>query len=86
MLQSGFMVTSHPYLRVGDRVTIVKGPLCGVDGLIVKNKARCKIVVSINLLQRSVAVELDSDAVREDFGTNSCSSQSLSRRLSAGCN
>jgi transcription antitermination factor NusG len=86
MLQSGFMVTSHPYLRVGDRVTIVKGPLCGVDGLIVKNKAKCKIVVSINLLQRSVAVELDSDAIGEDFGTNSCSSQSLSRRLSAGCN
>ena len=86
MLQSGLMVTPHPYLRVGDRVTIVKGPLCGVDGLMIKNKAKCKIVVSINLLQRSVAVELDSDAVGEDFGTNSCSSQSLSRRLSAGCN
>jgi transcription antitermination factor NusG len=85
MLQSGLMVTPHPYLRIGDRVTIVKGPLCGVDGLIVKNKAKCKIVVSINLLQRSVAVELDSDAVCEEFGTHSCTSQSPSRRVSASC-
>jgi transcription antitermination factor NusG len=85
MLQSGLLATPYPYLQEGERVMIVKGPLCGVDGLVVRNKSKCKVIVSINLLQRSVAVELDYDAVREDFETNLCNSQSPSRGMSAGC-
>jgi transcription antitermination factor NusG len=79
MLQSGLEVVHCPYLEEGQRVVIVKGPLCGVDGLVVKNKSKCKVVVSISLLQRSVAVELDYDVVGEYCGTNSCSTQLLYR-------
>ena len=65
MLQSGFTVALSPYLQAGEHVTILRGPLRGVEGLLVRNKERFKVVVSINLLQRSLAVEFDSDAVRQ---------------------
>ncbi len=66
MLQSGFAVAHYPYLRAGDNVIIVKGPLCGVEGMLVTEKDKFKVVVSINLLQRSIAVEFDSEAVRQN--------------------
>ncbi len=65
MLQSGFSVDHYPYLRVGDNVVIVKGPLSGVEGLLVTEKGKSRVVVSVNLLQRSVAVEVDTEAVRQ---------------------
>jgi transcription antitermination factor NusG len=63
MLQSGFIVEPHPYLRTGESVIIATGPLRGVEGFLVKHKGKSKMVVSVNLLQRSVAVECDSEAV-----------------------
>jgi transcription antitermination factor NusG len=49
-----------PYLRIGEPIRIEKGPLAGASGFIVRVRNRTRIVVSINLLQRSVAVEVDS--------------------------
>ena len=66
MLQSGLPVGPHAYLRDGERVRINKGPLKGVDGLLVRSKSNLKVVVSVELLQRSVAVELDREAVNAD--------------------
>ncbi len=66
MLQSGFAVDHFPYLRIGDKVIIVRGPLCGVEGMLVTEKDKFKVVVSVNLLQRSIAVEFDSEAVRQN--------------------
>jgi transcription antitermination factor NusG len=63
MLQSGLPVGPHEYLQVGEKVRIGQGPLKGVEGSLVRNKSNFKIVVSIELLQRSVAVELDREAV-----------------------
>jgi transcription antitermination factor NusG len=66
LLQSGFAVDHYPYLRAGDRVLIVKGPLTGVEGVLVMEKDKYRVVVSVNLLQRSIAVELDSESVRQN--------------------
>jgi len=66
MLQSGFAVDHYPYLQAGDNVIIVKGPLCGVEGMLVTEKDKSKLVVSVTLLQRSIAVEFDSEAVRQN--------------------
>lgn len=52
-----------PYIACGDRVTISHGPLRGVEGIFVSVKNNFKIVVSITLLQRSMAVEVERDAV-----------------------
>jgi len=48
-----------PYLHCGDSVTISEGPLRGVEGILAVAKNAYKVVVSIHILQRSVAVEVD---------------------------
>jgi transcription antitermination factor NusG len=52
-----------PYLKCGESVTICDGPLHGLDGILVAVKNSCKLVVSVNLLQRSVATEVDRSVV-----------------------
>ena len=49
----------HPYLAVGRRVRVVSGPLAGLEGIIVRKKNRVRFVISLNLIMRSVSVELD---------------------------
>ena len=57
-------VLSHPYLKEGQRVRILGGALAGVEGLLVRYRPEKGIVVlSIDLLQRSVAVEVDCSIV-----------------------
>lgn len=65
LVASGFLVTPWPFLEVGQRVTIEKGPLAGVEGLIVKaEEGKCRLVVSISLLQRSVSTEVERMWIR----------------------
>lgn len=52
-----------PFLRVGERVRVEDGPLRGAVGVILSTEKRRRLVVSITLLQRAVAVELDPDWV-----------------------
>jgi transcriptional antiterminator NusG len=57
-------VLPHPYLREGHRVRIVDGPLSGVEGVLLQMKpGKGLLVVSVELLQRSVAVEVDCTRV-----------------------
>jgi transcription antitermination factor NusG len=49
-----------PYVRVGDQVKIVEGPLKGVTGILARVKGQNRFVLSIHLLQRSVAVEVNA--------------------------
>jgi transcription antitermination factor NusG len=53
-----------PFTRIGQRITIRRGALEGVEGLLLQVKNRHRLVVSITMLQRSLAVELDDDWVR----------------------
>ncbi|HXG23074.1 MAG TPA: UpxY family transcription antiterminator [Chthonomonadales bacterium] len=59
IVASGFEVGPWPYLQVGRRVRIEDGPLAGVEGILLEIRPRNKLVVSVTLLQRSVAVEVD---------------------------
>jgi transcription antitermination factor NusG len=52
-------IEPHPYLRAGRRVRVRSGPMQGLEGIVVRRKDRCRIVFSMDLLRRSVAVELD---------------------------
>jgi len=57
---SGVPAVSHPYLRAGERVRITQGLLEGVEGILIRTKLeKGLVVVSVHLLQRSVAVEVD---------------------------
>lgn len=59
MVQSGLPVTPSPYLIVGQRVCLVRGPLTGVEGILELVKGASRLVVSINMLQRSVSTEIE---------------------------
>lgn len=52
-------IEPHPYLTAGRHVRVRSGPLQGLEGIIVRTKDRCRIVLSIHLIMRSVAVEVD---------------------------
>ena len=58
VVHSGVLAQPLPFLREGDRVRIEEGPLTGTEGMIVTLKGSCHLVVSISLLQRSVAIEI----------------------------
>ena len=58
-LSGGVRVEPHPYLRVGRRVRVRSGAMQGLEGIIVRRKDSCRIVFSIDLIMRSVAVEVD---------------------------
>lgn len=64
MLDSGLLVTPWPFLKVGQTVLIERGPLAGIEGILHEVKGKFRIVVSINLLQRSVSSEIDRAWVR----------------------
>ena len=58
-LASGIRAEPHPYLKVGQRVHIRFGPLAGANGILVRRKDKFRVVLSIDLIMRSVAVEVD---------------------------
>jgi transcription antitermination factor NusG len=49
-----------PFLEIGQRVRVEYGPLCGLEGILLDFKGHHRLVLSVILLQRSVAVDVDS--------------------------
>jgi transcription antitermination factor NusG len=49
----------HPFLTVGRRVRITAGPFTGLEGVLKRKKSSVRVVVSLELIQRSVAVDID---------------------------
>jgi len=64
MVLSGILVQPWPFLEVGQTVLIERGPLAGVEGILLELKGQFRLVVSIGLLQRSVSAEVDRNWVR----------------------
>lgn len=65
---SGLSMEPWPYLETGQRVYVAEGPLAGLSGIVLDSKTRHSLVVSVTLLRRSVAVDLDAAWVRPIFG------------------
>jgi len=64
MVQSGLLVKPWPFLEVGQTVLIERGPLAGMEGILAEEKGQCRLVVSVYLLRRSGAAEVDRTWVR----------------------
>lgn len=64
VVKSGNNVCPWPYIRVGQTVEIERGSLQGLRGLVLRTKSETRLVVSVSLLMRSVAVEIDYENVR----------------------
>jgi transcription termination/antitermination protein NusG len=64
LLSSGRTLEPHPYFKVGNQITVVSGPLCGAAGYIDEIQPnKRKLVISVELLGRSVAVHLSDELV-----------------------
>src|ERR1019366_1566901 len=64
ILRSGLAAQPWPLLRVGSKVCIEGGPLAGLEGLITNTDKVYRLIVSVSLLQRSIAVEIDREWAR----------------------
>jgi transcription antitermination factor NusG len=59
-------IQPHPYLTAGCRVRIKSGPLGGVQGVLVRRKNTCRVVVSVELLAQSASVEVNEWEIGPD--------------------
>lgn len=53
-------IEPHPYLVIGQRVRIKAGAMCGIEGVLVRIKNKFRVVLALDALMRSVAVEVDA--------------------------
>jgi len=53
----------HPYLKVGRKVRVARGPMAGAEGILSRKKDKHRVVISIDVLMRSIAVEVDGNDV-----------------------
>ena len=64
LVTSTLPLDPHPYLREGMEVEVIRGPLEGVRGVLVRKGSRARLVVAIHLIQQAASVELDAADVR----------------------
>jgi transcription antitermination factor NusG len=62
-LATGVRGEPHPYLNVGRRVRVKEGPFAGLEGILLRWKGNWRVVLSLDLIQRSVAVDVDASAL-----------------------
>jgi transcription antitermination factor NusG len=60
---TGLSTEPWPFLEVGQRVRLEDGPLAGLEGFLIEIRKRFRVVVSVSLLKRSMAVEIDREWV-----------------------
>ena len=63
VIKSGLPSMPWPFLQVGQKVRVEHGPLRDLEGILLQAKGSHRLVLSVSLLQRSVAVEVDRDCV-----------------------
>jgi transcription antitermination factor NusG len=63
IIRSGLATEPCPFLREGQRIRITRGSLENLEGILVKKKSEWRMIVSVNMLQRSIAVEIDRECI-----------------------
>ncbi|HXZ33154.1 MAG TPA: UpxY family transcription antiterminator [Terriglobales bacterium] len=74
-----------PYVKVGNRVRIRSGPLAGLEGIVVRTYGTLSVVLSVDMIQKSIAVHVEADEL-ESCAQGSCAqgmtlSQGAAREL-----
>jgi transcription antitermination factor NusG len=64
VVQSGLQYEPWAYMKPGQIVSVERGPLAGLEGTVIEVKSNYRLIVSVPLLQRAVAVEIDQDCVQ----------------------
>lgn len=63
IIESNLRVEPHPFLRSGDWVRVKYGPIAGVEGILLRKKNVARLVLSVEMLGKSAAVEVDATHV-----------------------
>ena len=60
LMAGPFPYAAHPYLKEGMAVCVVRGPLVGLQGILLRKGKPCRLVISMNLIHQAAAVEIDA--------------------------
>jgi transcription antitermination factor NusG len=85
-IDSGTSLEPHRYMTVGRRVKVCRGPLQDTEGILIRKKGGHRLVLSINSIQRSLAVEVDVADVSPILEPARSSRQGIQRSLTASSN
>ncbi len=77
LIESPLRVQKHPFIKCGDRVRIKSGPLEGIEGILVRSKSAYRLVLSVEMLARSAAVEVDLNMVERVGGSDAVRKENL---------
>lgn len=56
---SHFNAEPHPFLAIGQRVRVTRGPLSGLEGILIEKRSTYRVVLSMNLIMQAMSVEID---------------------------
>ena len=84
VVSSGLHVEPWPYLEVGQRIRIDGDALSGLEGILINFKGSHRIVVSVTLLRRAVALEIDRSCVTPVGGSREVAFRPTARPLLQG--
>ena len=63
VLSSGLPYDAHPYLEQGMMVEVIRGPLIGIQGALLKKTEGCRLVITINLIRQGAILHIDADDI-----------------------
>jgi transcription antitermination factor NusG len=69
-VEGPFRVEPHPFLKCGERVRVTRGSLEGVEGILIRKKNLYRLVLSVDMMAQSVAVEIDATDVEPVVSRN----------------
>ncbi len=65
VVDQNIKIEPHPFIQCGDRVRVKAGPLEGVEGILIRKKNLTRLILSVEMLGRSAAVEVDASLVEK---------------------
>ena len=80
LVESPLRVEPHPFLKCGDLVRIKSGPLEGIEGILVRKTRGIRLVLSVEMLSKSAAVEVDVSTV-ERVGAGEANRREMQRMV-----
>jgi transcription antitermination factor NusG len=82
MVESALRVEPHPFLNVGDRVRVKFGPLAGSEGILLRKNNLTRLVLSVEMLGQSAAVDVEAASVERVVGNVKASAELRPKPLS----
>jgi transcription antitermination factor NusG len=73
-------IEPHPFLVIGERVRVKRGPMAGMEGILVRRKSSFRVVLALDVIMKCVAVEVDAEDVEAAVAKQSTAIRVLQAR------